>query len=189
MKLENREINRYKYGHSKSKIISFLIVLFTISLLAVAQSQTVFSKTIVKGNNFKVTEKEIHKFQKFYEDHNVFSTHDQYVKAYTRFKLFAQEYQKINNDLEIKKDYSVKEIIKQNYAYERSLIKDYKFPDLIIRSYYRSFPEKFRSDEDGHLKPLNKEVKKQIKNKLIDAKKKDIINQEYKRLSKEYSLE
>jgi len=72
MKLENRKIKRYKNGHSKSKRVSFLIVLFTISLLAVAQSQTVSSISIVKGNNFKVTEKEIHKFQKFYEDHNVY---------------------------------------------------------------------------------------------------------------------
>jgi len=76
--------------------------------------------------------------------------------------------------------------------YINKVIADYPVREVVIESYYRAYPDKFREGEKskraGELKPLNPEVKKQIRRVIVNRKTKQIVEDAFVGLKKKYHV-
>lgn len=77
--------------------------------------------------------------------------------------------------------------------YREKLLADTVVPELIIESYYRSYPERFRQDpavptEEGGIRILDEKLRDEIRDYIIVRKEQRIETEEVERLKKKYNV-
>jgi hypothetical protein len=75
-----------------------------------------------------------------------------------------------------------------SYCWERELLKKTTLRQDAVESWYRAHWRQF-TDENGELRPLDDDLRLKIRNRILVAKKKNIINEEYERLCDRYHIE
>ncbi|MBN2232763.1 MAG: hypothetical protein JW781_08095 [Deltaproteobacteria bacterium] len=73
-------------------------------------------------------------------------------------------------------------------CWERELMKGAKLHEDAVLSWYRAHWRQF-TDENGELAPLDDDLGHKIRNRILVAKKKTIVNEEYGRLCDRYQIE
>jgi hypothetical protein len=75
-----------------------------------------------------------------------------------------------------------------SYCWERELLKRATLHEDAVESWYRAHWRQF-TDENGELRPLDDDLKQKIRNRILVAKKKTIVNEEYERLCDRYHIQ
>lgn len=161
------------------------------------------AKTIIaKGDGVVVTQADAFRLEQFYAKHNFYSTPEQHRNVAVQMRLFALEAKKMGlldkkekssegenkKENEAKTDNPVTELVNHSHTYTLNLLKDYPVSELAIKSYYYSNPGKFEGTEETGPVPFNQQARNMIRLTILDAKKVDIIQEEYDRLRKKYNV-
>jgi hypothetical protein len=103
-------------------------------------------------------------------------------------KLFAKEAQTTGLDKNPAFQAKLDQMILQELSnlFVTSRLDSYPLSDEAIESYYRSHPEEFGGRDN--LKPLDDQMKKTIKDKIMGIKRAQIVNEEMDRLMEKYKV-
>jgi hypothetical protein len=144
-------------------------------------------KIMAEGQGLVVTESEINVLRDRFSS-RFQTTETEYCRALLRMKLFAKEAQVTGLDKDPAFQAKLNQIILQELSnlYVTSRLDSYPLSEEAIDSYYRSHPDEFGGT--GNLRPLDDQVKKAIKDKLMGIKRVQIVNEEMERLMEKYKV-
>ena len=145
---------------------------------------------VAVGDGFSVTQGEVEELISYTKLASFRSTEEQHIMAAVRIKLFAEEAKALGlgqavqtgekeKDTELKKTFG--EQIKLSKRYIVKVLQDYPVSDLVIKSYYRGHPDTIQE-------PLDEALEKRIRQKIVIAKRKAIIDQCFERLKDKYHV-
>ena len=145
---------------------------------------------VAVGDGFEVTQGEVEELISYTKLASFRSTEEQHIMAAVRIKVFAEEAKALGlgqavetgekeKDTEVEKTFG--EQIKLSKRYIVKVLQDYPVSDLVIESYYQSHPDTIQE-------PLDEALKKRIRQKIVLAKKKAIIDQCFERLREKYHV-
>ena len=146
---------------------------------------------VAVGDGFEVTEGDVEELISYTKLASFRSTEKQHIMAAVRIKVFAEEAKALGlgqavetgekeKDTEVEKK-TFGEQIKLSRHYIVKVLQDYPVSDLVIESYYRSHPDTIQE-------PLDEALKKRIRQKIVIAKRKAIIDQCFERLKEKYHV-
>lgn len=155
---------------------------------------------VVSGRNFEVCEGYLEAMREFYQTAQFSSTTEEYVKMASKIKVFAQEANMLGLE-PVEIGFLEQQEIEQPSRHMQDFIRDlglsesymvdvlanYGMDDIVIESYYRSHPEKFR--EEGSMAPLDEELKNEIRQGILNTVKKQIMQEQYQELKDKYAVQ
>lgn len=175
----------------RKALINFLVVLMVSAVLLAPVPFSVKRKlrknveskefkVIARGQGIEVTSKDV---ERLLNRMGIFRVVNKKAleREAVKLKLFA---------LEAKKQGLVKEdtdFLKAAREYELHLLKNYKVPDIVIKSYYYAHYKAYLSD-NGTLYPLDDKERERIKNTILGWARKRILDEEAERLMKKYNV-
>lgn len=145
---------------------------------------------VAVGDGFEVIQGEVEELISYTKVASFRSTEKQHIMAAVRIKVFAEEAKALGLDQAVetgekKKDTEGEktfgEQIKLSKRYIVKVLQDYPVSDLVIESYYRSHPDTIQE-------PLDEALKKRIRQKIVIAKRKAIIDRCFERLREKYHV-
>ena len=145
---------------------------------------------VAVGDGFEVIQGEVEELISYTKVASFRSTEKQHIMAAVRIKVFAEEAKALGLDQAVetgekKKDTEGEktfgEQIKLSKRYIVKVLQDYPVSDLVIESYYRSHPDTIQE-------PLDEALKKRIRQKIVIAKRKAIIDRCFERLKEKYHV-
>jgi len=153
---------------------------------------------IARGDGFVVTEEDIANLQAKFPAGSAKSQALNKTFYYTRalmMRLFAEEARAQGlggPDIKAKGPLSFEDQETLYAAYRDKLLSDTVVDDIIIESYYRAYPERFRVDpskttEDPEIRPFDEDVKKEVWEYIITRKEQRIETEEFERLKGKYN--
>jgi len=145
---------------------------------------------VAVGDGFEVTQGDVEELISYTKLASFRSTEKQHIIAAVRIKVFAEEAKALGlgqageigekeKDAEAEKTFG--EQIKLSKRYIVKILQDYPVSDLVIESYYRGHPDTIQE-------PLDEALKKRIRQKIVIAKRKAIIDQCFERLKEKYHV-
>jgi hypothetical protein len=157
------------------------------------------NELVASGEGFEINEQYIQSVVDLFKIQGFTSKRNEYVHYALRTKLFASEAKASNLepidlqiDQELVNESSVDDLdvfenlvndLSYAEAYAQKLREDYKIPDEVVESYYKSNPNKFESTSE-----MTDKNRQEIKNILMKNKLKDIYSHAYGKLSNEYKV-
>jgi len=171
-----------------------IIVLFTSDVVGMSSDVEV----LAVGDGFELTQNDVEAIKIFYEKTHIRTTDKEYQKTTLRIKLFAKEATALGLNQEIDvppegKDSTVY-LLKLQSVYTKHVLESYPVSDVVIESYYRTFPYRFRTgpDEKPVSKespvPMNSEIKKMAREFVVEAIKKRIESEAEEKLKEKYHV-
>lgn len=144
---------------------------------------------IAKGDGFVMTQGEVNEFREFVEKKtNDRTIEEEYRKVALQIRLAAEEAKALGLDKEkTETGDTLKSRFRLANLYGEKIINEYKPNDLVFESYYLANPDKFKTGS-GDFKPLNDEVKKEIKEIIVKANKKKIHDKALEQLKQKYHV-
>jgi hypothetical protein len=142
---------------------------------------------VAVGDGFEVTRGDVEELISYTKLASFRSTEKQHIMAAVRIKVFAEEAKALGlgqagekeKDTEGEKTFG--EQIKLSKRYIVKVLQDYPLSDLVIESYYRSHPDTMQES-------LDEALKKRIRQKIVIAKRKGIIDRCFERLKEKYHV-
>ncbi|MCP4680753.1 MAG: hypothetical protein GY864_00285 [Desulfobacterales bacterium] len=196
-------------GDMLYKWIFFMIVMLAL-LGAAPAAWATESSAVAKGDRFEVTVGDVVKFKEFTEKSGPYRTTPKEYRDYmVKLNLFVLEASALGISLPGREaqssELSIEDLLSFRALYLEKLLEEEFLDDLVIRSYYSAFPEKFlvNSMEDGrtHLQPrdmglgddvellpLDDQLKEDIRGRLRNVMTKRVERQAFKRLCEKYSV-
>jgi hypothetical protein len=148
---------------------------------------------VAVGDGFEVTQGEVEELISYTKLASFRSTEKQHIMAAVRIKVFAEEAKALglgqavetgekekDTETEVEKK-TFGEQIKLSKRYIVKVLQDYPVSDLVIESYYRGHPDTIQE-------PLDEALKKRIRQKIVIAKQKAIIDRCFERLKEKYHV-
>lgn len=186
-----RQYNKWRYLCNLTVII--FIMLFKIDMCISADNDV-----LAVGDEFELTQKDVEAIKNFYEKTNIRTTDQEYQKTTLRVKLFAKESVVLGLDKEIsilpdEKDSAIF-LLKLQSAYIKHVLGSYPVSDVVIESYYRTFPYRFTTGPDAKPVskdspvPINSEIKIKAREIIIDAIRKRIESEAEEKLKEKYHV-
>ncbi len=179
----------------KSKLLILVVFCIFYAGISVAEEKKETDNMSVEpdntpiaiGDGFVLTQNEVNEYRNFVEKKTNMRTLE---KEYRRFalmiRLFAEEAKAIGlGQKEIEDSFDNRSKLCNLYA--EKVIKDYKPDDLVIESYYFAKHDKFKT-ESGESKPLNDEVKKEIREIVVKEMPKKLHNRAVEQLKQKYHV-
>jgi hypothetical protein len=144
-------------------------------------------KILAEGNGLVVRESEVGVLRERFSS-RFQTTETEYCRALLRMKLFAKEAQATGLDKDPAFQARLDQLILQELSnlYMTNRLDAYPLSDEAIESYYRSHPDEFGGRDN--LKPLDDQLKKAIKDKIMGIKRAQIVNKEMDRLMEKYNV-
>lgn len=144
---------------------------------------------VAMGDGFVLTQGEVNEFREFVETKtNDRTIEEEYRRVALQIWLAAKEAKALGLDKEKKETGdTLKNRFRLANLYGEKIINEYKPNDLVFESYYLANPDKFKTGS-GDLKPLNDDVKKEIKEIIVKANKKKIHNKALEQLKQKYHV-
>lgn len=146
-------------------------------------------KLMAVGEDISVTRKEMdilrQRLASFFR-----TTDAEYCRALLRMKLFAKAAKAKGLDRAPEIRILLEQIVLEQLTdlYIKDLMSSYSLAPEAIESYYLSHLEEFK-DTDGRPLPLDETVQDRIREKIMQFKKNDIVNNAFEKLQKEYKVE
>lgn len=142
---------------------------------------------VAVGDGFEVTQGDVEELISYTKLASFRSTEKQHIMAAVRIKVFAEEAKALGlgqagekeKDTEVEKTFG--EQIKLSKRYIVKILQDYPVSNLVIESYYRGHPDTIQE-------PLDEALKKRIRQKIVIAKRKAIIDRCFERLKEKYHV-
>ena len=145
---------------------------------------------VAVGDGFEVTRGDLRELISYTKLASFRSTEKQHIMAAVRIKVFAEEAKALGlvqavetgekeKGTEVEKRFG--EQIKLSKRYIVKVLQDYPLSDLVIESYYRSHPDTMQE-------PLDEALKKRIRQKIVIAKQKVIMDRCFERLKEKYHV-
>jgi hypothetical protein len=171
----------------------FLACVFFIALAAAVPAS---EGTIAEGDGFVVTEEDIANLKaKFPLDAQ--SQKLNLTFYYTRalmMRLFAEEARAQGlggSDIPAKGPLTFEQQDTLYEAYRDKLLADVSIDDIVIESYYRANPERFRVDPsqpagEAGIRPFDEDVKKEARDYIVMRKDQRIETEAFERLKQKY---
>lgn len=142
---------------------------------------------IAKGDGFVLTQNEVNEYRNFVETKtNNRTIEREYRRVALMIRIFAEEAKALGLDPKESGD-TFDSRSKLCNLYAEKIVKDYKPDDLVVESYYFGNPDKFKTDS-GSIKPLNNDVKKEIREIVLKANVKKIHNKAFEKLQQKYHV-
>ncbi len=149
-------------------------------------------KVVAVGKGFTVTADDVKDLYPYFKDKGFTSTEKEYLQVAVKMRLFSLE--ALANGLADKPADTVEQMDKDGQKYLRMVAANYSMDDLVMESYYRSYPERFRNpdfkegEDVPELIPLTDDLKRMIKQKILKSKTPLIIQNAYESLKKKYEV-
>jgi len=170
------------------RIMAVMLVLSPMLIFAEEEKSAAKPEIIAIGDNIVITKQEVNEFKEFVEKGSQRTTEKEYVKYTILLRLFAEEAKFLGLDKDNPSDISTfSGRGRLSELYMAKLADSYVVKDEVIESYYLAHPDMYKSDS-GEPKQLDDEIKKQIREKVLVAKKKTIQENEIERLKQKYHL-
>lgn len=153
-----------------------------------ADSTAIDNTPLAKGDGFVVTQNDVNEFRAFIEKGSQRTTEEEYKRFTIMLRLFAEEAKALGLDKDKPADintFSGRGRLSEMYM--GKLSDSYLVKDDVIESYYLAHPDMYKTDK-GEIKPIDAEIKKQIREKVIVVKKSSIQKAELERLKQKYHL-
>lgn len=189
-------MNFNKISSRNSNVIrAAMIILVAVLIESYAYADGMI---VAKGDQFVLTEDQMHAYGKFFSESNMKLTSEQLFELALRYEMLSREYRighkrgaSQENTGESGKD--IAENIREGNLYIVDVMKNWKVPDSVIQAYYRSYPEKFSEGQsEGGLikvKPLDDKIKDEIQFMIAQSKKQDIVRQTVDALIGKYHVQ
>lgn len=151
---------------------------------------------VAVGDGFEVTVGDVERLQEYFEARSIYSTDREYRRVALQYRLFSEEAKALGlvqgSEGTAEKEETVEGLIKLSNLYIAKILEDYPLNGVVIESYYRAHPDKFReghgSSADLGFRPLDATLKKEIRQKILAAKKRRISDNAFERLKKKYHV-
>lgn len=151
---------------------------------------------VAVGDGFVVTRGDVEKLRVYMEKRSFGSTEEQHRKAALKIRLFAEEAKVLGLDQagerSLAEEETAERLVDLSSRYIAKILKDYSLDDVVIESYYRAHPKKFRqgngSTSDQDLKPLDDFLKGQIRRKILMTKRSAVAASSFERLKQKYNV-
>lgn len=147
------------------------------------------------GDGIRVTILDMEEMRTYFESNRIFMKPEKYKIAALEMKLYAMEAKALGLDGSTGVDQTSNDFDKEQalaVLYIEDLIKKYPLDELVIESYYRANPKKFEhwdeSSQSYEPKPMNDDIRRSIREIVLAPKKRQIQQDEYKRLLEKYSV-
>ena len=177
-----------------------------VSLFGLMVSALAFgddAAVVVTGEGFVIDDAYMRAITEFYSLGSVSTSYDEYLSAAIKIKVFSLEARQMGlepMDLDFSRyvasrSEDIPEGIPMDQilddvalaeAFSAAKLREYPVDDLVIQSYYHSYPNRFRG-EDGILE-LNDVLKYDIRMTIVDAIRKRIVDGVYVELEKKYAV-
>jgi len=165
-----------------------MLVLSPMLIFAEEEKPAVKKEIIAIADNIVITKNEVNEFQEFVEKGTQRTTEKEYVKYTIMLRLFAEEAKVLGLDKDKPSDISTfSGRGRLSELYMAKLADSYVVKDEVIESYYLAHPDMYKT-ESGEIKALDDSIKKEIREKVLVVKKKDIQNAGLERLKQKYHL-
>lgn len=169
------------------RIMAMMLVLSPMITLA-EENTSAKPEIIAIADNMIISKAEVDEFRDFVEKGSQRTTEREYVKYTLLLRLFAEEAKSLGLDKEKPEDISILSgRMKLSEMYMAKLLENYAVKDEVIESYYLAHPDLYKTDS-GEMKPLDADIGKQIREKVLVTKKSVIQNAELDRLKQKYRL-
>ncbi len=169
------------------RIMAVMLVLSPMLIFAEEEKPAAKPEIIAIGDNIVITKNEVNEFKEFVEKGTQRTTEKEYVKYTIMLRLFAEEAKFLGLDKEKSEDISTlsgrMKLSEMNMA---RIADSYVIKDEVLESYYLAHPDLYKT-ESG-VKPMDDSIKKEIREKVLIAKKNSIRDSELERLKQKYHL-
>jgi len=170
-------------------MLRIMFVILTLSpIFTFAEEKKAASAVIGTADNFVITQDDVKEFRAFVEKGPQRTTEKEYQKYTILIRLFAEEAKFLGLDKDKPEDISTfSGKMKLSEMYMANIADSYVLKDEVIESYYLAHPDLYKTDS-GAVKPLNDDIRKEIREKIFVHKKKRIQDAELERLKQKYHL-
>ncbi len=154
------------------------------------------AKPVVTGDNFTLTQKDIDAYRDFLQTKHLQLPPNELVRMVIQNELLSRAFDEEERAAKgaspaDKKEESVADKMLHASQYQQKLLDDYKISDLVVESYYRSHPEKYKKTiVDGVIEtaPLDKTTAEEIRFDIVEAKKQSIVENFVESLIAKYHI-
>jgi len=170
-----------------------MIMSSVVLSMSIAADDTV----LAEGNGFMLTQRDVDKVREYYEKTPVRTTSDEYIQGAFKIKIVAHEamVRHLDKELDIEPDEmdTVETWLKLAELCYNKIRDEYPVSDLVIESYYRSFPERFKEEGCAGVgqeqKPLDADTRKKIHDIIVVAKNDTMLTETIEFLTKKYVVQ
>ncbi len=191
---------RIKRVQNNDAFFSLILVIVVFAVMITARGYALENPEeaiVAAGEDFVFTQKDLDAYGAFFASQKSTMSREEIARTALKFELLCREYRKNSkgqSGVESMGENSegVAAKIRDGIKYTPKVLDDFKISNVVIESYYRSNPEKFSSGEapDGTItvKPLDDELKNEIRFIIIEAKKDAIVKEFIDSLISKYHI-
>jgi hypothetical protein len=178
-------------------VAASIILLSELAVVKGYSEENPEQKIVVSGIDFVLTQKDVDAYGAYFASQKVAVPEKEVIREVLKYELLSREYRKSSavQPVRGKTDDSSAEIvgkIQDTIKFISKILNDYNLPEIVIESYYRSNPEKFRTgdspDDTFSVKPFDDQLKEEIRFSFIERKKKEIVREYVNNLISTYQI-
>ena len=172
-----------------------LLVVFLVAATA-SGVEAGGERVIAEGDGFRLTQKEFDDYRSAIAPDTGPADNKALLSAILRYELLSREYAEKQKGMGVEPQVEGPATIEMKVLaakkYIQQILDDYSLPEDVIVSYYRSYPDKFKTGNAPgggmSLLPLDDKLKKEIKFTIVEKKKDKIIEETVQNLMSKYHI-
>ena len=187
---------RINLGQVEDKILFLIAVVMIIIVGAVGSGESGENpkgNVVAEGDGFVMTQENVDTFNVYFESQNQKRPRKELIHIALKYELLSREYIK-NHDSQLATPGSESVALKVSQAnkYIQKVLDDWEIPGVVIESFYRANPEKFKSGtaSDGKIivMPIDDALREDIRFMIIESKKELIVKELVDKLIIQYRI-
>lgn len=144
---------------------------------------------VAVGDGFEITQEDVTALEGYFIKGGIRSTEANYLNAALRYKVFSLEAEALKlkpsggktEGKESRIESRIERWIRLSKLYLTKVLEEYPIDDIVIESYYRTYPKEFD-------RPLDDVVKNMIRKKIVFVKKGKISRKLFEELKVKYHV-
>lgn len=190
-------INRVQINDAFFRLIPVIVIYAVMITVSGYAGEDPENSIVAAGVDFVLTQKDVDAYGAFFAGQKSRMSQEEIISTALKFELLCREYRKNNKEQPGAENLGedtegVAAKIRDGIKYTPKVLDDFKVSNATIESYYRSNPEKYSTGEapDGMItvKPLDDELKNEIRFKIIESKKDNIVKEFIDSLISKYHI-
>jgi hypothetical protein len=183
------------------KVIRSFTYFWVLLMVVLCWYMPAVAAVVARGDGFVIDSSDVEAQKAFFSEQGFESTDAEHLNSVLKIRLFVLEAKDsglISSLPEATGPYkheTVQDYYRLSMVYYQHLMETYPVSEDAIQSYYLSYPEKFRLNQDAKEDVPKREVwvlddgiKSWIRNKIVFSKKAVIMESEFERLKTKYHV-